>query len=103
MRYLKSSTTRRVIEACVVLFAWLLAGIAYLLNRHGAAGTLFGSGILIVVVEGLLTGNMFTAKRMGGRAYSEGRQGYYLAGAALFWVLAIVVLLGGIVELVNGS
>jgi hypothetical protein len=98
-----TSATRRIVEACVVVVAWLLAGIALLLNRYGAAGTLFVSGLLIAAVEVIFGVNTFTAKSIGGRANSGFARGSNLAGAVLFWALALLVLVLGVVQLITGS
>lgn len=75
-------------------------GIALPLNRYGAAGTLFVSGLLIAAVEVIYGVNTFTAKSMGEGKFSRGSN---LAGAVLFWALGALVLVLGIVQLITGS
>ena len=60
------------------------------------------SGLLIAAVEAIYGVNTFTAKSFGGRANSGFSRGSNLAGAVVFWALAIVVLVLGIVQLIIG-
>ena len=94
---------KRVVgEACFVALAWLLAGIAYLLDRHAATSPLLWAGGLVVWAELAYDINTYASNAIGGRAVTPlGR----FADRLIFvlWPVALVIFGYGAFVLITGQ
>ena len=99
---IRNPPKRVVGEACFVALAWLLAGIAYLLDRHAATSPLFWAGVLVVWAELAYDINTYASDFIGGRAVTPlGR----FADRLIFvlWPVALVIFGYGAFVLITGQ
>ena len=101
MQIMWNSRRRRTIVGAAALGAALLGSLGYLLGRPAAARDLFLSATVMVAVEVVYSINRVAGASFGDRGKSRWMEGNYIAGALLFWGLAIVVMAGGLFELVG--
>lgn len=94
---------RLAAEACFVALTWLLAGIAYLLSRHGAVSPLVWAGVFVVAAEAQYAVNTYASEAIGGRAVSAlGRFANRLS-FALLWPIALFTFAFGAIVLVTDA
>ena len=100
---IRNPPKRVVAEACFVALAWLLAGIAYLLDRHAATSPLLWAGLLVVWAELAYDINTYASDFVGGRAVTPlGRFANRLS-FALLWPAALVAFAYGAIVLIAGQ
>lgn len=100
---IRNPPKRVVGEACFVALAWLLAGIAYLLDRHAATSPLLLAGLLVVWSELAYDINTYASDFVGGRAVTPlGRFANRLTFVML-WPSALVIFAYGAFVLISGQ
>jgi hypothetical protein len=103
MDRIRNPAKRVVGEACFVALAWLLAGIAYLLDRHAATSPLLWVGLLVVWAELAYDINTYASDFVGGRAVTPlGRFANRLS-LVLLWPAALVIFAYGAFVLITGQ
>ncbi|HEX2714188.1 MAG TPA: hypothetical protein VHM88_18500 [Candidatus Acidoferrales bacterium] len=94
---------RLVVEAFFVALTWLLAGIAYLLGRHGATAPLIFAGVFVVGAEYAYDVNTYASEWIGGRAVTPlGRFSNRLS-FVLLWPAALLSFAFGVIVLITGA
>lgn len=100
---IRSSLPRLVGEVCFIALTWLLAGIAYLLNRHAATAPLLVAGFLVVGAEYAYDVNTYASTWIGGRAVSPLGRFANLLSFVLGWPMALVAFAVGAILFFTSS
>jgi hypothetical protein len=100
---IRNPPKRVVAEVCFVALAWLLAGIAYLLDRHAATSPLLWAGLLVVWAELAYDINTYASDFVGGRAVTPLGRFTNRLSFVLLWPAALVIFAFGAFVLITGQ